>query len=261
MTVVDRAVQFIELTKANPLWALATSAFLPVLWFVVSFAQDMPARSGEFDRSAIRFELYKSEQDKVGGVYEALLGALGAFLEAAKIYREKFAGRSEEPERAIIVEGARLATDARDKIARATGTIEGTSFEDKRLQEYKVGLLKDVGQLRDLASLWQRFYFSSALGQKEDALRIAKSMNEPEITQAATAMKTRVEQFNELSRRIQQEYQQDIVEQQNKARVYTMQEWVALAGFAYVIGFSAVAAAAIYRRRAINSRARASRRR
>jgi hypothetical protein len=234
-----------------------------VFWFVIGFSQELPVRAGEFDRSAIRFEKHKSEQDKVAGLFESLWSAGSAFQQAAKMYREKIAGRSTslEPEREAIAEGARLATDARDRIARAMGTIEGTSFEDARLQGFKLGLEKDMAHLRDLAARWQQFYFSSALGQKEDALRVARSMDESDMTQAAMAMLTRVRQFSELAQRIQQEHEQDIVEQLNKQRIYAVHKWVAAAGLIYMIGFSIAAAMAIYRRPVAKPKGRAQRRR
>lgn len=248
MRIAHPLNRFLDWAAANRLWCLAGAAFVAIFWFLASFGLSLPSRLGEVATNSIRFDMHAREGDKVLILYDAIKEGVSAYLTSSKYYTDHVAGYpTREPlPPVVITEGFRAATEARNRISIALGTIQGTSFEDARLQGYRTAFQDDIAQIGGMAARLQDFFLLQALGKREETLRTMAELNSLEITQHAVAMLARAKGFNDTALLVQREHSADIDEQFAKLRIFNLQLWAALGGLIYEIAFVVVAAWTIW---------------
>jgi hypothetical protein len=159
MWIVRRLGWFVDWAASNKIWCLGGAAFLSILWFIVSFGEQLPEQFEKFQADSVKFKMYLLDLEKMralmGHTYQAAFG----FLVPAQLYNDiakRAAMESFPPDE--IANGLKAATDARTHIATAAGMVQGTTFTDSRLQAFKDSLQKDIEQLGNMAATVQEVF-------------------------------------------------------------------------------------------------------
>jgi hypothetical protein len=196
----------------------------------------------------IRFDTHRHEEDNMVALLHNIKQALAAYVAPSELYQDQIAGRPafEAIPPDVIANGLKLASEARDRIAVTAGTLQGTSFSDPRLLEFKKPFQDDMAHLEDMAARLQEFYVFEALGKQTDALDKVKYLNSSQILEQVSSLEARSVEFTTRASLIQREHMEDIVEQTAKAQVFKIQLWAATAGMFYEIAFVVAAICTIF---------------
>jgi hypothetical protein len=249
MGIVRRLGWFVDWAASNKIWCLGGAAFLSILWFIVSFGEQLPEQFEKFQADSIKFEMYRLDLEKMralmGHTYQAAFG----FLVPVQLYNEiatRAPAGSFTPEE--IANGLKAATDARTQLATAAGMIQGTTFTDPRLQAFKDSLQKDIEQFGNMSATFQEVFLLLGTGKKEDATAKINDLNSsPKIIESVTAANARLHDINIPL--IGREYVHNIYGKLLEARLFLIKLLAAIAGLCYEVAFVVVSCAILFWRR------------
>ena len=250
MGIVRRLGWFGDWAASNKIWCLCGAAFLSVLWFIVSFGEQLPEQLEKFQAYFMKFEMYLLDLEKMKALMGHTQQAAFAFLIPVQLCNDiarRAAMGSFPPDE--IANGLKAAMDARTHIATAAGIVQGTTFTDSRLQAFKDLLQKDIEQLGNLAATVQEVFLLLEAGKKEDATAKINDLNSsPKIIESMTAANARLHSSINIPL-IGREYVHNIFGTILEARMLLIKLLLAIAGFCYEVVFVVVSCAILFWRR------------
>jgi hypothetical protein len=255
MWIVRRLGWFVDWAPSNKIWCLGGAAFLSILWFLVSFGEQLPEQLENFEANSIKFEMYLRDLEKMRALMGHMQQAAFGYLVPVQLYDEiasRAALGSFPPDE--IANGLKAATDARNRIATAAGMIQGTTFTDSRLQALKDSLQKYTEQLGNMAVTVQEVFSLLGAGKKEDAAAKIIDLNRsPQILERMTAANARLRDSSINMPLIGREYIHNVHGKLIEARMFTIKLLVAITGLCYEVAFVVLSCTILFWRRRVGT--------
>lgn len=236
---------FVKYASKNKLWVFAATLFIAFGSFVVDFYIQLPTQWAEIERNAIKFELYRLDSERVLEVYDVMINAYQAGIEAGKSYSDLISAVKEgkSPSADEWATAIQKITEARRQLAMASGTVQGAEFHDSRFLVYRDGFVQDITRMDEALSILEKFLIEGASGDIDKAKSYLdeNASNDIKYSQYEAEAQARVKSFNELGKAVLIEHQVEIQEKAANAGIFTIKYYLTIPAIIYEVAFAIIA--------------------
>jgi hypothetical protein len=195
--------RFIETKARKPIWAFGWAVFAVAFWFAIDFHVSARERLADFNRHRVVIDKQSLDVKLLLKVNEALSEALLAAESATQFHKDHLANLTPADRLPgnLLDSGARLASEARSKLAKAIGTINGSEFSNDQLQRYAAGLKATFSGVDRSVAILERFFQEYSSKGPEPAIQTLKAADTWIFTDAADAVAgfTRLRSWGEMT--------------------------------------------------------------